>query len=201
MWSFLKMLMTPEVMGKTLFDITVDDRMYSEAIKLFGSTTEPVFEAAQRDIAMYSVLMPEIDSCKRNDLRILRIELMHFAFVYIDFLLMRSAKLHEQFGAALCFETLHWYVWEFKKRIEPIHKSAEFLAASEVRMHAYNKAWDQMLAEGDRRNRILVEQTLFRFCEPRTPVINVVLHFALQRELSATELMFMKFFETHRLSK
>ncbi len=193
--------MTPEVMGKTLFDTTIDDRMYAEAMKLFGSTDQPVFEGAERDTTIYSVLKPEIDSCKRNDLKILRIELMYFAFAFIDFILMRSAKLHEELGQALCFETFHWYAWKFKKRIEPLGRSGEFLAATEDRMRAYNEAWDQMLAGGDKRNRILIEETLFRFCEPETPVINVMLYSALQRELSATQSMLMKFFETHRLRK
>jgi hypothetical protein len=201
MWSFPKSSMTPEVMGKTLFDIIIDDRMYSETLKVFASTVEPIFVAPVRDTGLYSVLMPEIDSCERNDLKILRIELMHFAFVYVDFLLMRSIELHERFGASQCFETLHWCVWEFKKRIDPLGKSADFIAANEVRMRAYNDAWDQMLKEGDNRNRILIEETLFRFCEPTTPITNVVLHLQLQRELSATGLMFMKFFETHKLHK
>lgn len=193
--------MTPDVMGKTLFDTTIDDRMYAEGMKLFGSTDQPIFEGQERDTTIYSLLMPEIDSCKRNDLKILRIELMYFAFAFIDFVLMRSAKLHEELGQALCFEAFHWYVWEFKKRIEPSGRSAEFLVASEDRLRAYNKAWDQMLVDGDRRNRQLIEETLFRFCEPETPVINVMLYFALNRELSATQSMLVKFFETHRFRK
>jgi hypothetical protein len=188
-------------MGKTLFDTTVDYRMYSGAMKLFGSTDQPIFEGASRDTTIYSVLMPEIDSYERTDLKILRIELMHFAFAFIDFLLLRSAKLHEELGAALCFETLHWYTWEFKKRIEPLGKSAEFLAATEARLRAYNGAWDQMRVDGENRNRVLIEETLFRFCEPEIPIINVMLYFALQRELSATSSMLMKYFETHKLSK
>jgi hypothetical protein len=196
-----KTSITPEVAGKTLFDTIVDDRLYSNAMKLFGGTSEPIFEPPQRDTTMYSVLMSEIDFCNRNDLRILRIELMHFAFAYVDYLLMRSAKLHEEYGATLCFETVHWFVWEFKKRIEPLGKSQEFLSANEIRMRLYNEAWDQMLADGEKRNRMLIEEILFRFCDPKAPVINVALYYALQSDLLATQMMFIKFFETHRLHR
>ncbi|MHB8502971.1 MAG: hypothetical protein ACYDHE_18775 [Candidatus Acidiferrales bacterium] len=142
-------------MGKTLFDLTVDDRMYSEALKFFGSMDEPLFEAVERDTTIYSVLMPEINSCERNDLRILRIEPMYFAVAYIDFLLMRSAVLHERFGTALCFETVQWYLGKFRKIIEPTGRSEEFLAACESRLRAYNEAWDHLFAELDPSNKLL----------------------------------------------
>jgi hypothetical protein len=199
MWPFLKPTIRPEAMGKILFEMTVDDRLYSNAMRFLGSIQEPIFRAIQRDPTIYAVLMPEISSYKRDDLIILRIELMHFALAYIDYLLMRSVRLHQRFGPSPCFETVRWYLWEFKKRIEPLGRSEEFLSASEIRARAYNEAWDQMLADGEKRNRLLIEETLLRFCQPETPVTNPLIYVALKRDFLSTQTMFSKLLDTYRL--
>ncbi len=195
-----KIVVTPEDMAKTLFKVTtVDERLCWGAWDLFANTTEPIFEARRRDITAYSALLPTLDALVRDDLKILRIELMHFAFAVIDYFLMRSQKLHDEFGARLCLETVHWYVWEFKGRVEPLGKSDEFLDATEARLKAYNDAWTVVQVEGIQKHRMLFETLLFGFCEPTAPVINVVLYVALQAGLIATQNAVMDFFHAHTL--
>ena len=138
------------------YETTVDDKLYSNLMKLFESSDHLIFQSPVRDTTMYSVLMPEIDLCERNDLKILRIEMMHYFFSVIDYLLMRSAQPRGKIGASVCEEILGWYIWEFRKRIEPTGKSGEFLALAEARLRAYNEAWDKMLADGEKRNRLLM---------------------------------------------
>src|ERR1700736_431264 len=147
----MKEPMTAEEVGKFLFEATVDDKLCSNLRKLFESSDHLIFQSPVRDTTVYSVLIPEIDLCQRNGLKILRIEMMHYFFFIIDYLLMRSAQPRENWSVA-GEEILSWYIWEFRKRVEPTGKSGEFLALAEARLRAYSEAWDTMLADDEKRN-------------------------------------------------
>lgn len=189
--------MTAEEVGSVLFEATVDEK--SNLMEAFGSSEDFIFQAHQRDIGMYSAFMPKIDLCVRNDLKILRIEIMYYAFCFVDRLLTRSAKYQGQIGKSLCSEVLSWYVWEFRKRIEPTGKSQEFLDVSLSRLKAYNEAWDTMLADGDKRNRLLVEEPIFQFCNPQSKITNIAIYWALQLEVISLQSAFFNFFDSLQL--
>jgi len=189
--------MTADVVGTVSFEATVDEK--SNLMDAFGSSEDFIFQTHQRDTGMYSAFMPKIDICVRNDLKILRIEIMHYAFFFVDRLLMRSAKYREKIGEALCSEILSWYVWEFRKRIEPTGKSQEFLQVTAPRLKAYNEAWDTMMADGEKRNRLLVEETIFQFCNPYSKITNIAIYWALQLELMSMQSAFFNFFDSLQL--
>src|SRR5882724_599494 len=153
-----------------LFRFTVNDTSHQRLISAALTDPGPIFPPQHRDFSMAAILLPELLNYNREDIKVLRVELMWFTFATIDFHLMRASGVRENLGHK-SEEILTAYVHEFNDKIAPSGRFREFLEAAEERLRAYNKAWDRAFSLDSGGGATLTEEFL-TFCGARLDQLN-----------------------------